>query len=549
MITRRDFHTGLATMALASLAGVKLSVARETREDDLFLNRLTFGANAANRKEFSRLGMRGWVEQQLAMPAQDQALADRLGKVRLLIEYEKGRTEEGKPWAALSEYRSLGYLGKDPAEMLHLLDFDEPLDFSERDRPAYEVIVASLVRAVHAPAQLREVMTQFWHEHFSVNSTKDEVTAVFFPSYDRIIRKHAFGNFRTLLGEVAKSPAMLAYLNNDTSRASPANENYARELLELHTLGQDNYFNDLYDNWKTVPGALDGMARGYIDQDVYEVARAFSGWSIGDGRELDDGSYAPQTGRFHYIDRWHDPYQKRILGIEFPTNSAPMADGNRVLDMLAAHPGTADFIAAKMLRCLGIETPGQSYHQHVADVFHSQRNAPDQIAQTLRAIIFHDEFTATSPGKMRRPFEFLAAIYRAAETEVSPRTDAFQWMLQQAGWRQHQVNPPTGHSEHSVDWANTAALNGMIRVALESHSEWFEAEAGSLRTPPKGVNNFGGLASHWEHRMNAPTGALDGVFEAFEVEPDTPLWDGEDLEWVSNGMIAVLAVTPDFMFR
>ena len=549
MITRRDFHISLATAALASLAGTKLSLAGETGGDDLFLNRLTFGANAASRKEISRLGTRGWVEQQLAMPENDQSLSDRLGKVRLLIEYEKGRTEEGKPWAALSEYRALGYLDKDPAEMLHLLDFDEPLDFSERDRPAYEVIVASLVRAVHAPAQLREVMTQFWHEHFSVNSTKDEITAVFFPSYDRMMRKHAFGNFRALLGEVAKSPAMLTYLNNDTSRASPANENYARELLELHTLGQGNYFNDLYDDWKSVPGALKGMASGYIDQDVYEVARAFSGWSIGDGRELDDGSYAPKTGRFHYIESWHDPYQKRILGVEFSPNSAPMEDGNRVLDILAAHPGTADFIAGKMLRRLGIETPSQSYQQHVADVFHSQRDAPDQIAQTLRAIIFHNEFAATTPNKMRRPFEYLAAIYRAVETEVSPRTDAFQWMLQQAGWRQHQVNPPTGHSDHSIDWANTAALNGMMQVALESHAQWFDAEAGALRTPPKGVDNFGGLASHWEHRMNAPAGTLAGVFEALGVEPESALWDGEDLEWASGGMITVLAVTPEFMFR
>lgn len=397
---------------------------------------------------------------------------------------------------------------------------------------------------------MRQVMTQFWHDHFSFNAMKNESTAIFFPSYNKLMRTHAFGNFRTLLGEVARAPSMLSYLNNDTSQASPANENYARELLELHTLGQDNYFNTLYDDWKAVPGGFEGAATGYIDQDVYEVARALTGWSIGDGREISEDTFAPETGRFTYVEGWHDPYQKRILGQGFSANSAPMQDGERVLDMLVSHPGIARFVTGKMLRRLAIETPSDAYHNHVASVFHQYRNAPDQIDQTLRATIFHDEFTATPVQKLCRPFELLCATYRAAGTDVSPRTDAFYWMLKQAGWSQHQVNPPTGLSDHSIDWANTATINGMVKLALECHTEWLEAEHGALRKAPDSVETFGALATYWEGRFGAAVGSLSTVIDAFGEDPDAPLWDaGEDLEWVGGGMIAALTLTPEFMFR
>ncbi len=284
---------------------------------------------------------------------------------------------------------------------------------------------------------------------------------------------------------------------------------------------------------------VEGAATGYIDQDVYEVARALTGWSIGDGREVGEGTFAPETGRFTYVEGWHDPYRKRILGQEFSANSAPMRDGERVLDMLAAHPATARFVTGKMLRRLGIETASSAYHGHVAGVFHQNFDAPDQIAQTLRASIFHDEFAATPAQKLCRPFEFLCATYRAAGTDASPRTDAFYWMLKQAGWSQHQVNPPTGHSDHSRDWANTATINGMVKLALECHTEWLKAEDGALRKAPDDINTFG-----------ADAGSLSAVIDAFGEAPDAPLWDeGEDLEWVSGGMVAALALTPKFMFR
>ena len=279
-------------------------------------------------------------------------ISDHLQTARLQIAYEAGSDQNGHTWPALDELRPLAALTADPADLTPLIDWDLGMDFAERIRPAQEVIAAALIRAVHAPAQLREVMTQFWHDHFNVNALKDEFTAAFFPSHDAALRTHALGNFRDLLGVVARSPAMLYYLNNADSRASPANENYARELLELHTLGAENYLNDRYDDWHSVPGVAEGLAQGYLDLDVYEVARAFTGWSVGDGRYVNDGYDAPKTGQFHYVEAWHDPYQKRVLGVEFPPNRAAMADGEQVLDILATHPATARFVCTKIARRL-----------------------------------------------------------------------------------------------------------------------------------------------------------------------------------------------------
>lgn len=300
MLTRRAFHGHLlAALAAASAPRGVFAITTTAAQDldELWLNRLSFGANAASRDAIAHRGRAAWLEDQLAMGSSDPGLEARLAAARLRIAYEAGQDEYGNRWGAVDELRPLGFLASDPADLVPLVTWDSKtgMDYSERARPALEVTAASMIRAVHAEAQLREVMTQFWHDHFNVNAQKDETTAAFFASHDAVMRTHAFGNFRALLGEVARSPAMLYYLNNADSVASPANENYARELLELHTLGADNYLNDRYGHWRDVPGAEAGLAEGYLDADVYEVARAFTGWSVGDGRWIAEGEEAPRT--------------------------------------------------------------------------------------------------------------------------------------------------------------------------------------------------------------------------------------------------------------
>ena len=260
MITRRAFHQRLIALALTTALPRMALASTGPALDEVFLNRLTFGATNADRAALQSMGRNAWLAAQLAMPGTDDALQQRLDDARLHIAYPAGNDGQYGAWDAVDEQRPLGYLTADPAGQVDLLNFEMAMEYTERQRPAQEVIAASLMRAVHAQGQLREVMTQFWHNHFHVNAQKDESTAVFFPSHDQIIREHAVGNFRVMLGAVARSPAMLNYLNNADSKASPANENFAREVLELHTMGAENYVNDTAPDWHNVPGAADGAA-------------------------------------------------------------------------------------------------------------------------------------------------------------------------------------------------------------------------------------------------------------------------------------------------
>ena len=548
MVTRRAFHKGMLGLALASLAAPRAMANFAINPASTYLNRLTFGATTKTIAEFDQLGFDGWLENQLAMPDTDSELDARLAAARLQIDYEAGESESGEPWAAMDEMRPLSMLDMPAAEMVKFMDYDLPLDFAERERPGNEVIAASFIRATHAKAQLREVMTQFWHNHFSTNALKDVETSVFFPEYDRIMRRHALGNFRAMLGEVARAPTMLYYLNNASSRASPANENYARELLELHTMGAENYLNDRYESWHEVPGAEEGLAIGFIDQDVYEVARAFTGWTVGDGDWLDDGADKPTSGEFFYATLWHDPYQKRFLGVEFEANAAPMSDGDKVLDILAAHPATARFVTGKIIRRLGLEDVSDDFRDKIAAVFLQAVHDEDQIAQVVRRIGLSYEFATLGAQKLRTPFEFLIALYRATDTQVvEPQLDLY-WQLERGGWTQHQVRPPTGHSDHSIDWANTRALNSMVDLALYAHDGWFEGIAFS---PKVDVKTWGDYAGHWAEALQAPPDVVPAFLKAMELDHSDmlPTDDDEYLLWGANNAIALAALTPAFMFR
>jgi len=549
-LNRRQFH-GLALASLAA-AIARPAVSAAPSPARLTLNRLTFGATAATVEDFDRQGKRDWLDAQLAMPATDDALAARLAAATLRIEYEAGNDGPGKDWAARAEDLPYQYLDAAGERLLPLLDYEIGMNYEERIRPAREVQAAALIRAVHTGAQLREVLTQFWHDHFNVNALKDEHTAAYFAAYDRGIRAHALGNFRALLGEVARSPSMLFYLNNEASRASPANENYGRELLELHTLGAENYFNDLYDDWKSVPGATEGLASGYIDADVYEVARAFTGWSFGDGRWIAEGDTAPASGEFFYIDAWHDPYQKRVLGAEFHANRGPMEDGESVLDLLARHPGTARFISRKLIRRLLTDEPSEALIATAAQTFLDAADAPDQIAQVVRAIVMSDAFEATPPRKLKRPFEFLASFYRASGLEVTAPTLDYTWQLAQAGWTQHEVRPPTGHPDDSQHWANTNTLNGLVNIALYAHESWWGAGTLDLRVAPADVSTWGSLMSHWQRKLAAmdPEADMTAFLAAAEIDPNWELSDNPDeLAWINGSALGVAALRPEFLFR
>jgi uncharacterized protein (DUF1800 family) len=306
---------------------------------------------------------------------------------------------------------------------------------------------AKLLRAVYSERQLYEMMVDFWENHFSINANKDD-DRYLMTSYDRdTIRPFAMGRFRDLLSATAHSPAMLYYLDNWRSsvrRPYPAtkdkpagadgglNENYARELMELHTLGVDG---------------------GYTQQDVQEVARCFTGWTIQKPNE---------QGLFVYRPGLHDDGEKVVLGRKILPGGG-IADGERVLDILAAHPATARFIATKLARRFISDEPPPAVIDRAAAVF---LKTDGSIRETLRAIIRSPEFFSTPVyrAKMRSPLEYVAAAMRAlnAETDADrPVLDAIGRMGQPLFGR----ITPDGYADRANQWLSSGAMVARLNFA------------------------------------------------------------------------------------
>jgi uncharacterized protein (DUF1800 family) len=306
---------------------------------------------------------------------------------------------------------------------------------------------AKLLRAVYSDRQLYELMVDFWENHFNIFANKDD-DRYLLTSYDRdTIRPFAMGRFRDLLGATAHSPAMLFYLDNWRSsvpRPYPAtkdkpagvdgglNENYARELMELHTLGVDG---------------------GYTQKDVQEVARCFSGWTIQKPNE---------QGLFLYRPGLHDDGEKVVLGHKILPGGG-IADGERVLDILATHPATARFIATKLARRFISDEPPQSVIDRAAAVF---LKTDGSIRETLRAIVTSPEFfsPAAYRAKMRSPFEYVAAAMRALNAETDgdrPVLDAIGRMGQPVFGR----ITPDGYADRADQWLSSGAMVARLNFA------------------------------------------------------------------------------------
>ena len=306
---------------------------------------------------------------------------------------------------------------------------------------------AALLRAVYSERQLYELMVGFWENHFSIFANKDD-DRYLLTSYDRdTIRPFALARFRDLLGATAHSPAMLFYLDNwrsSVARPYPAtktkpagtdgglNENYARELMELHTLGVDG---------------------GYTQKDVQEIARCFSGWTIQKPNE---------EGLFLYRPGLHDNGEKIVLGHKIPAGGG-LADGERVLDILAAHPATAHFIATKLARRFLSDDPPSSVIDRAAAVF---LKTDGSIRETLRAIVTSPEFVspATYRAKVRSPFEYVAAAMRALNAETDgdrPVLDAIGRMGQPVFGR----ITPDGYADRADQWLSSGAMVARFNFA------------------------------------------------------------------------------------
>ncbi|MGB8646881.1 MAG: DUF1800 domain-containing protein [Anaerolineae bacterium] len=251
-----------------------------------------------------------------------------------------------------------------------------------------EVIQATVLRQIFSERQLLEVMVDFWSNHFSIYILKNQDRFLKLVDDREVIRKYAFGKFRDLLGASAHSPAMLVYLDNQTNVKGVPNENYARELMELHTLGVDG---------------------GYTQADVQEVARCLTGWSVsGPQQELLGVDYAG-AGKFLFRNNLHDNGDKHVLGVAIPAGGG-VKDGERVLDILAGHPKTAEFISTKLVRRFVADDPPASLVAKATDTF---QKTDGDIRAVVSTILHSDEFKQSFGKKVKRPLEFVASTVRA----------------------------------------------------------------------------------------------------------------------------------------
>jgi len=393
------------------------------------LNRLTFGARAGDVDRVRAMGLDRWLDQQLHPSRIDDQAAEAM-----------------------------------------LPQFDAPPDGADQKelrrfarRQVQTLAEEKLLRAMYSERQLQEVLVDFWFNHFNVYAGKGR-TAEFLPEYERdVIRPHVVDHFRDLLEADAKSPAMLFYLDNWRSTAADAdrdpgsgirdpkvrrrfrripdpgsrvpaaktakkrtrglNENYGRELLELHTLGVDG---------------------GYTQEDVVNVARAFTGWTID-----------PRTRTFRFAPALHDTGEKIVLGHKIKAGGG-LEDGEQVLDIVASHPATAHHVAFLLAQRLVADEPPPALVDRAAKRFLDTKG---DLREVVKTIVTSPEFLSAGvrDAKFKTPFEYVVSAVRTTGATVGDAR-AFVQTLQQLGEPLYLCQPPTGYHQTADAWVSAGGL-------------------------------------------------------------------------------------------
>jgi len=461
--------SSVAAVSMSSVSSVAaFSVPSVAPNDDNAithaLNRLAFGPTPQDIERVKRIGLSAWIEQQLQPQRIDNGkLEARLARLDTLDLDAKTIAEEYiRPAREERRRRQQQNADGANAQPEMMTGPDAMPESIQRGRQVFsELTEAKLLRAVYSERQLEEVLVDFWFNHFNVFGRKGQ-TEIYIGEYERdVIRPRVLGNFRDLLGATAKSPAMLFYLDNWMSadpnaaaaRRAPEgrrrglNENYARELLELHTLGVDG---------------------GYTQQDVVEVARALTGWTIG----------RPNEGLgFRFATAFHDRGEKRVLGHTIRAGGG-IEDGERVLDIVSNHPSTAKHIAFKLAQRFVSDTPPPALVDRAAARFRSTKG---DLREVVRTIVTSPEFFAPEAyrAKVKTPFEFVASALRATGAEVSSGMPVAR-ALAAMGMPLYMCQPPTGYDETSETWVSSGALVNRMNFAVELSNNRLRG----IRVPP-----------------------------------------------------------------
>jgi uncharacterized protein (DUF1800 family) len=438
------------------------------------LNRLAFGPRPGDVDAIAKSGVDAWIEQQL----HPEAIPDRAveARIALLPTMTLSNAQIVKTYyePVLMARKKANAEAKDGVDDKKDIRRELLRDIPPGQRPQVvmnDLLSQRILRAAESDRQLNEVMVDFWMNHFNVFSGKG-IDRFLLTSYERdVIRPHMWGRFEDLLMATAKSPAMLFYLDNARSIAAPENrplfaqratfgarrfgrmdgmprpqqnqqqgglnENYAREIMELHTLGVDG---------------------GYTQKDVTELARVLTGWTI--TRERDGSG---EGAAFIFRPMLHDSGSKVVLGVRFPAGGG-IGEGEKMIQILARQPATAHHIAYKLCQRLVADDPSPALVDRVAAKFLATGG---DLRQTVKAVISSPEFW--SPvlyrAKVKSPFEYTISAVRAVNgkiTDVTPIARA----LQQIGEPLYGAQPPTGYSDKADVWINTGALMNRLNFAL-----------------------------------------------------------------------------------
>jgi uncharacterized protein (DUF1800 family) len=477
-------RTAVALLAAGTLIAATPSQTVPSRPDDKtivhVLNRLGFGARPGDVERVRRIGLAAFIELQLnpeRIP--DTAMAARLAGFETITKSTRELAEDYFGPAMEARRRAQQAQKNQPSmdETPGAKGKPRSREQMQAQQKVREVLMEQseqkILRAAYSERQLEEVLTDFWFNHFNVFAKKG-ATEIYLTEYERdAIRPRVLGKFRDLLGATAKSPAMLFYLDNWQSADPDANdrrdemrrrvaargrgrgrtampemqrpnapqrqkrglnENYGRELMELHTLGVD---------------------AGYTQQDVVNVARAFTGWTIEQPR---------QGGGFRFEPRLHDDREKIVLGQKIKAGGG-QEDGEQVLDILARHPATARFIATKLARRFVADTPPPALVDRAAARF---KETDGNIREVVRTIVTSREFFAADArrAKVKTPFEFVVSAVRATGAEVGDAM-ALAQAVRTLGMPLYMCQPPTGYADRAEAWVNTGALLNRMNFALQ----------------------------------------------------------------------------------
>ena len=426
------------------------------------LNRLGYGPRPGDLERVKSMGLETWIERQLhpekiAEPELQARLAQLPAANRnsraLLAEFPQPDAAARRLGISVEEYRKRIEAEAHPAPGIH------PRPSKLPQEALSQLQQAKALRAIYNERQLQEQLTDFWFNHFNVFANKDLDLWLLAPYENDVIRPRVLGKFRDLLGATAKSPAMLFYLDNYLSADPQAaqrlrahreklrgrrndelppvgkrglNENYGRELMELHTLGVD---------------------AGYTQKDVIELARCFTGWTIRNARTKPE---------FAFDDRVHDPQPKRVFGKNI--HAGGVRDGEQALDLLARDPHTAHHIALELAQHFVSDTPPGVLVDRMALAF---RKSGGDLRETMHTMIYSPEFwsRAAYRAKIKTPFELVVSAARALGADVDTALPLVNWVTR-IGEPLYQCLPPTGYSDKASAWVNAGALLNRLNFAL-----------------------------------------------------------------------------------